>query len=80
MGGGRANSVSILECIDTVERMTGRPFEYDYVDAPRKGDHICYITDLRKFQSHYPEWSVTKDLPAIWEDMMQGEARRYVST
>ena len=72
LGGGRGNSVSILECIDRVERLLGKPFRYEYIDQPRRGDHICYITDLRKFQSHYPNWVVSKDLTAIWEEMMVG--------
>ena len=70
MGGGRGNSLSILECIDTVERLMGKKFEHEYVDSPRLGDHLCYITDYRKFQSHYPDWSLTRDLPALWEEML----------
>lgn len=70
LGGGRGNSLSILECIDAVEGLLGRKFDYEYVDKNREGDHICYITDLRKLQSHYPDWSITKKLPAIWDDMM----------
>ena len=70
IGGGRANSVSILECIDTVERRTGRAFDHEYVPDHRRGDHICYISDLRKLRSHYPDWSVTRDLPSIWDELL----------
>lgn len=70
IGGGRANSASVLECIDTVERLTGRRLQHEYVDANRRGDHICYISDLRKLQSHFPEWRVTMDLAAIWDDVL----------
>lgn len=73
IGGGRENSISVLESIDTIERLTGRRFDFEYVDAPRKGDHICYITDLRKLKSHYPHWSITRALPAIWDDLMSEE-------
>lgn len=71
IGGGRGNSLSILEAIETAKLLTGRKFEHEYVDVPRVGDHICYITDFRKLQSHYPNWRITKGLPAIWEEMME---------
>lgn len=71
IGGGRGNSLSILEAIDAVECLTGRKFDWEYVEQPRLGDHICYISDTRKLQSHYPRWSVTKNLETIWEEMMR---------
>jgi CDP-paratose 2-epimerase len=59
LGGGRANSVSILEAISKIEQITGRKLPWKYVEEPRRGDHICYISDLRKFRQHYPNWGVT---------------------
>lgn len=56
IGGGRANSVSILEAFDRIAALSGRPMRHEYVDKNREGDHICYISDLRKMQSHYPNW------------------------
>ena len=70
IGGGRENSVSILECIETVEQRTGRPFAHEYVDEHRRGDHICYISNLRKLRSHYPAWMITRDLPSIWDELL----------
>src|SRR5215475_1776671 len=54
MGGGRENSVSMLEAIDKIEQLAGKKLDWTYVDENRKGDHICYISDLRKFKAHYP--------------------------
>src|SRR5262249_35179407 len=48
LGGGRANSCSILEAFDRAEAVSGRKMKYDYVEQNREGDHICYISDLRK--------------------------------
>ncbi len=62
IGGGRANSVSILEAFDRVAALSGRRMCYEYVEKHREGDHICYISDLRKLQAHYPGWRVTKTL------------------
>jgi CDP-paratose 2-epimerase len=70
LGGGRANSVSILEAFQRVEALTGRPMDWSYVDKAREGDHICYISDLRKMQAHYPAWSLTKSLDDIFRELV----------
>ena len=69
LGGGRANSASVLECITLAEAISGRPLQWSYRDEPRKGDHICYITDMRKFREHYPEWEPAWSLERICEDL-----------
>jgi len=62
LGGGKANSVSILEAFAITERFTGRPQVHTYVDQARAGDHICYYSDLRKMRAHYPNWDITQGL------------------
>ena len=79
LGGGRANSVSILEAFQRIEEITGRKIKWVYDDQNRKGDHICYISDLRKFRSHYPGWSVTRKLDAILEEIVAADAKRELS-
>ena len=69
LGGGRDNSISILEAIQKAEMMTAQPLQWDYIPEPRIGDHICYITDLSKFRSHYPEWRITRDLDDIFQEI-----------
>jgi CDP-paratose 2-epimerase len=59
LGGGRANSVSILEAFKIAESLTGRAQVFAYVEKNRIGDHLCYFSDLRKIRSHYPAWDVT---------------------
>jgi CDP-paratose 2-epimerase len=54
LGGGKANSCSILEAFELVARHTGVPQRYTYSDTARVGDHICYYSDLRRMQQHYP--------------------------
>jgi len=75
MGGGRANSLSILETIDALEAM-GHHLQYDYRDENRKGDHICYISDLRKLRSHFPEWRLEYDLPRILGEIVDRNLSR----
>ena len=62
LGGGKANSCSILEAFDMVAGMTGQPQSHVYVDQARSGDHICYYSDLRKMRAHYPAWDITVTL------------------
>ncbi len=56
MGGGRANSCSVLEAIDLCEKISGKKMNYVYSDENRSGDHMWYISNLEKFQKGYPDW------------------------
>jgi CDP-paratose 2-epimerase len=69
LGGGKNNTCSILEAFDIVAALSGKPMQYEYVDKNREGDHICYYSDLRKMQQHYPEWSITKSLTDIFSEI-----------
>lgn len=71
LGGGEKNSCSILEAFELVEEFTGKAQKYTYVDANRMGDHICYYSDLRKIQSHFPSWQITRPLRDIVRDMVE---------
>ena len=81
LGGGRANSISMLEAIVRIEQLSGRKLDWRYVDEARKGDHICYISNLAKFQRDYPNWKITRGLDAILEEMVASQrAQRVHST
>jgi len=71
LGGGRQNSVSILEAIDRVEQLVGKKIDYQYKEQNRIGDHICYYSDLNKLTSDYPDWSISKSLDDIFEEFVQ---------
>jgi len=71
IGGGRANSVSILEAFDRIAAISGKKMSYEYVDKNREGDHICYISDLSKMRSQYPEWDITKTLDDVFQEIYQ---------
>ena len=76
MGGGRTNSISMLEAIDKIEQMSGKKLKWKYVDQNRKGDHICYISNLSKFKSHYPKWSITVGLDEIFRQVIADHLQR----
>ena len=71
LGGGRNNSISILEAIDIINSLTKNKFTTHYEEEARVGDHICYISDLRKFQSHYPAWAITRSVEEIITELIE---------
>jgi CDP-paratose 2-epimerase len=81
LGGGRDNSCSLLEAAAIVEELGGGRLTTEYVDQNRIGDHICYISDLRKLQAHYPGWAIEIPLREIvrqiissWESRQAADA------
>jgi CDP-paratose 2-epimerase len=75
IGGGRANSVSILEAFARIEALSGKKMQFEYVDQHREGDHICYISDLSKMKTQYPSWGITKNLDAVFEEIHEATAK-----
>ncbi len=69
LGGGRGNSISVLEAIERLEELCGRKLSTEYVEEARRGDHICYISDLGRLRADYPEWDVTISLDGILEQL-----------
>lgn len=65
IGGGPANSCSVLEAISLAEEVTGRKMATTYRDEPRIGDHVWWVTDNMRFQRDYPQWSVRIPLRQI---------------
>jgi CDP-paratose 2-epimerase len=80
LGGGKENSCSILEAFQSVSGITGRQMRWRYVDENRIGDHICYYSDLRKMQEHYPEWRLTKSLNDIYNEIAESWAHRLTQS
>lgn len=70
LGGGRQNSISILETIDILAGM-GFRLNYSYKDENRIGDHICYISDLSKIRAHYPRWKQKYDLSRMIGEIVE---------
>jgi CDP-paratose 2-epimerase len=62
LGGGKANSCSILEAFEICESYSGKKQQYEYLEDNRIGDHICYYSDLTKIKKHYPEFEFKNNL------------------
>ena len=71
LGGGKANSCSILEAFKITESFTGKAQAYTYVDENRIGDHICYYSDLRKMRTHFPSWDITQSLESTISQIVE---------
>lgn len=69
LGGGRENSVSMREAIVHLEKRTNKTLKVEYVETSRVGDHICYISDLRRIRADYPNWSITRSLNQIFDEL-----------
>lgn len=69
LGGGRKNSISVLEAIALAEQLLNKPFRTTYIEKNREGDHICYISDLSKIHNHFPDWQITRSLDSIFQEM-----------
>jgi len=76
IGGGRSNSCSILEAFRKIESISGKPMVHEYREQNRSGDHICYISDLRKMKAHYPGWDISKSLDDIFQEIYASWADR----
>src|SRR5437763_4564438 len=74
IGGGRANSLSILETVDLLAGL-GYRLRYEYIEQNRKGDHICYISDLTKAHSQFPEWKIEYGLDRIVDEIVDWNLR-----
>jgi CDP-paratose 2-epimerase len=81
IGGGNNNSISIMEAFTRIQDLTGKEVKSEYVDQHREGDHICYVSNLEKMRSHYPNWDITKSLDDIFEEIYEACSvkKRYLS-
>lgn len=71
LGGGKSNSASIVEISKQISNITQRPLNFGYQETPRRGDHICYYSNMSKFESDYNNFKIKKSLDIIIEEMTE---------
>jgi CDP-paratose 2-epimerase len=76
LGGGRDNSISLLEAVAALEQRLDRRLETEYDDDNRVGDHIWYISDLSSFRADYPDWEITVSLSELLDQLAQATSER----
>ncbi len=76
LGGGKANSTSIIEAFQITEGITGKKQVFKLLEENRIGDHICYYSDLRKMRAHYPKWDITQPLEETIGQIVRAMSQR----
>ena len=76
MGGSRHSNCSVLEAIEIAEKLCDRELTYSLSDQARSGDHIWWISDVRKFQNDYPDWRYQYDLQTIIREIVEAARDR----
>jgi CDP-paratose 2-epimerase len=69
IGGSRHSNCSMLEAIEMCEQISGKKLNWSYEETNRIGDHIWWISDVRKFQAHYPNWKFRYGMRDILEEI-----------
>lgn len=72
LGGGKGQSISMLEAIDRFEQLLGQKLNWKMSEENRAGDHICYYSDLSRMRRDYPEWDLTVGIDAIFDEFAAG--------
>jgi len=80
LGGGRANSCSILEAIASCERIAGKRLSWKHDGRARMGDHRWWVSDLASFRADYPAWDIAYDLETTLRDIHEENAERWLAS
>lgn len=78
IGGSRFSHCSMLEAIKISEDLSGNKLDYSYSDTNRAGDHIWYVSDVSRFQQHYPNWKLTKNINDICREIYEANVERWL--
>jgi CDP-paratose 2-epimerase len=76
IGGSRHSNCSVLEAIRALEELSGRKLDLSLSEQPRSGDHIWWISDVRRFQQDYPEWRYHYDLATMLKEIVDALEER----
>ncbi|MGB0107575.1 MAG: NAD-dependent epimerase/dehydratase family protein [Terriglobales bacterium] len=79
MGGARVSNCSMLEAIAMSEEISGRKLQWKYAEGSRQGDHIWWISDIARFQAHYPDWKLTYNVPLILQEIYAAMQERWAA-
>lgn len=77
IGGARHSNCSMLEAIALAEKASGKELQYTVSDSNRSGDHIWWVSDVRRFQADYPGWKFDYDLPTIINEIVAATQERF---
>jgi CDP-paratose 2-epimerase len=79
IGGSRHSNCSLLEAGNYVAELCGRRLNYTLSEEARSGDHIWWISDVRRFQHDYPGWSYRYDQQTILREIVEAVQERLAA-
>ncbi|HUC80440.1 MAG TPA: NAD-dependent epimerase/dehydratase family protein [Flavisolibacter sp.] len=79
IGGSRFANISMLEAINLIEEISGHKLQYTVSDQARSGDHIWYISNVHKFQQHYPNWQFEYDIRRTLTEMISAAKQKMAT-
>ena len=79
IGGGRFSNVSVLEAIEKCQEIAGQKMNYDYSEQNRIGDHLWWIGDNGRFESHYPDWKMEYNVDKILQEIYEANQDRWTN-
>ena len=71
VGGGRFSNCSILEAINIVEDLMNVEIKKKLIKYNRVGDHIWYISDMKRFKKDYPKWKQKYSIKKIIKELIE---------
>jgi CDP-paratose 2-epimerase len=71
IGGGRYSNCSVIEALESVEKISKIKIKKEYVKSNRVGDHIWYVSDISKFKKDYPNWKQHYNTDKILEELVE---------
>ena len=70
IGGGRYSNCSIIEAINIFQKLTNIEIKKNIIKKPRVGDHIWYISSLKRFKKDYTKWKQKYDTKKIIDELL----------
>ena len=70
MGGGRKSNCSIIEAINFIETIANTKIKRILKKNNRIGDHIWYVSNIRKFKKDYPQWEQKYNTHKIIDELV----------
>ncbi|MEZ6092930.1 MAG: NAD-dependent epimerase/dehydratase family protein [Pirellulaceae bacterium] len=80
IGGSRFSHCSMQEAIKICEEIAERELDRIYVEDNRIGDHIWYVSDVSKFENHFPGWKLTRNIQTILSEIYQYNVERWTES
>ena len=70
IGGTKFSNCSIIEALNYLEKKVKIKIKKIFKKQNRIGDHIWYVSSMKKFKRHYPKWNQKYDTKKILNELI----------